>query len=180
VVARHGDNLPGPPRRQDSERIAFALDDERHRVDLGQAALRRLAGAPGRDEREREAEHGESACRFRRAAGDAGPDRAAADDQVQVGQGLSPQGLDGRRPDGVELWGAGREAAAGDAVGLLDQRNGDSLRPGRLRRRNEIRRLDSPPAPGPKTSPARGFLTGWRWARGPARRFELALSCPRR
>jgi len=57
---------------RDPERVALALDDEGGHLDgleLGQASLLRL---PRRVKREREAEHGRSACLARGAAGDAG------------------------------------------------------------------------------------------------------------
>src|SRR5439155_22680679 len=99
----------------------------RDRVEFGQTALRRLAGAVRWLEREGEAEHCDGSSRVRGAAGDAGAHRAAADDERQPGQLACTQALDDRNPGGVELRGAGGRAPAGDAVGLLDQRDADLL-----------------------------------------------------
>ena len=63
--------------------------------------------------------------------------------------------------------GAGRGAAPGDAVGLLDQGDGDFFREGGLGRRDEIRRLH--PASGPVTE-----------NEGRARLFRVVQVCARR
>ena len=60
--------------------------------------------------------------------------------------GRCAQLLDDGGPGHVELRRGRGRLAAGDAVGLLDQRNGDADRVGRLRRRLQVRRAD--PAAG--------------------------------
>ena len=104
------------------------------------ARRRRAAGAARRLQREREAQHADGAGRARRAARDARAGRAAARDERQAAQLVRAQMLDDRRPGRVELVRRGGRAPAGDAVRLLDERDGESLRLCRLRRGHEVRR----------------------------------------
>src|SRR5205814_1297644 len=105
VVARDRRHFASRARRRDSEPIALALDDERrhsHRLEFGEAALRRLTAAARWLEREREAEHADGARRFRGAACDAAAHRTTADDERQVSQVARAQVIDDRNPRGVE------------------------------------------------------------------------------
>ena len=118
-------------------------------LELGQTARPRLAGAARWLERKGQAEHGDGAGRFRRAAGDARPQRAAADQERQTLELAGAQVLDDHEPGGVELPRRGRSAPAGDPVGLFDECDADSFGPGSLARRREIGRLD----PAARTMP---------------------------
>jgi hypothetical protein len=178
VVARYLDHLAQRSGRRDSEAIALALDDEcrhGHRVQLGEAALRRLARAARRLEREREAKDCDCAGRLDRPAGDPGAERATADYQGQAGQLVLAQLFDDRDPGGVELRCAWGRAAAGDAVGLLDQRDGDPLRACRRGRCDEVRRLHAAGGPVPEDESRAWLLDGVQMgAREALRRLDLA------
>ena len=115
--------------------------------ELRQAALRRLAGASGRLERERQAEDGAGAGRVRGAASDAGTERTTANDEWQAAELAGAKVLEDGDPGGVELWRARGRPAAGNAVRLLDQRDGNPLRLRRVRRCPDIRRVDSSGSP---------------------------------
>src|SRR5437588_11150814 len=144
VIARHHGYPASHARRRHPETLALALTHQRghrDRVELGQAALRRLTRARRRLEGEGEAEHRHGAGRSRRATGDAGAHRPTANDYAQPRQLIDAQALDDRDPGGVKLRRAWRRAPAGDAIGLLDQRHADPLYPGDLRRGPEIWRF---------------------------------------
>jgi hypothetical protein len=132
------------------ESITGALDDERghcHRVELREPALRRLAGPLRRLEGESKAQDGDGARRLRGATSDAGTERTPADDDGQSGELTGAKALEDGDPRGVELWRAGGGLAAGDTVGLLDQRDGKPLHLRCMRRCLEIRRFDSTSSP---------------------------------
>jgi hypothetical protein len=144
VIAGHRDDGSALRSGWDSEPVLFALDDEHrepHLVELGEAALRRLAPGPSRRlQGEGQAEHRDRARRLRRAAGDARAEGPAADDQRQAGQLLIGDALEDRDPGGIELpCGRGR-AAAGDPVRLLDERDGEPLRASDVRRGHDVPR----------------------------------------
>jgi hypothetical protein len=123
VVTRDVNDDTTVGRWRHSEWITVSLDDEhRHRdgVELVQAVLLRAAG---RVYRKREAEHRRRACRFRRAAGDAGSERPPAHNQWEVSQRARTQVVDHSRPRRVELARRGRRAASRDAVRLLNERD---------------------------------------------------------
>ena len=110
----------------------------RDRVELGQPARR---GRPsGRPEREREAEDADGAGRAGGAAGDARARGAAADDQRQPVQRAGAQLFDDGDPRRVELRRRRRRASPRDAIGLLDERDGDAGGVRGRRRGDEVRR----------------------------------------
>ena len=146
MVAGHGDDLARRAGGRHPERIARPLDHERRdgdRVELGQSRLLRAAR---RMDREGEAEHAGGAGLRRGAAGHARARRAPAGHERQVGQRPATQVLDDRDPGRVELGRRRGRATARHAIGLLDQRDTDPERHGRLRRRDEVASRD--PAPG--------------------------------
>ncbi len=74
MIALHRHHVASAAPGRDAKSIALALDDERgylHCVELGQAALRRLAGALRWLERKSQAEDGDGARCVRGAASDA-------------------------------------------------------------------------------------------------------------
>lgn len=130
MVARDGDHRPVGRGRRHAERVALALDDERgdgDGVELGQPGLqRRVRPAARRVQREGQAENRGGARRRGGPAGHPCPRRPAAADVRQAAQGTVPKSGDHRGPCGVKLTCGGRGAAAGHAVGLLDERDGES------------------------------------------------------
>jgi hypothetical protein len=177
VIAPHLYDLTSGARVGHTEPITFALDDERgdcHRVELGQAVLRRLAGAAWGLERECQAEDGDGACRFRGAASDAGTERTTTYDEWQAGELTAAQALEDGDPGGVELGRRCGRPTAGNAVRLLHQRDGKPLGLRCVRRCPEIRRFDASSSPV-----AENERRAWLW-RGtqvgvchPVRRVDL-------
>jgi uncharacterized protein len=94
-------------------------------------------------EREGEAEDGRRTDLLRRATGDAGASRAPARDERQPGERILAQVCDHGDPGLVELARRRRAAPAGDAVGLLDERDGQPRGLGAAGRTDEVRRLDA-------------------------------------
>src|SRR5205085_1696070 len=93
--------------------------------------------------REGEAEHADGAGRLGGAAGDARTRRAPAREERQSGELVSAQALEHGRPRAVELMRRRGRAAAGDAVRLLDERDGEALLQRDALRRNDVRRSDA-------------------------------------
>ena len=144
MIARHLDDGAQGRRRRDAEPIAGALHHEgrhRDRVELGQPALRRRR-APGRQEREGEAQHADGPGRFCCAARDPRAERAAADYERQALQPSSTEVGDDGGPGGVELVRRCRAAAPCHAVGLFHERNAEPLRDGRVRRSHQVGSAD--------------------------------------
>ena len=150
VIAPHLHHLASGARGRDAESIALALDDERGhlsprraRASGSSAACRRAAAAraerPGRGRRRRPSR---PRCGKRR-----GPERATADDEWQAGELAGAQALEDGDPGGVELGSACRRPAAGNAVRLLDQGDGNALGLRRVRRCLDVRRVDSSSGP---------------------------------
>ena len=131
-------------------------------VTASSSSSRRLLRPARRVHREREAEHRLGAGRGRGPAGDAGARGAAAGDQRH----LEGELLDHARPGRVELVRRRGRAPARDAVGLLDERDGQAGLERRVRRALQVRRLDA--AAGPVPEHERG-----------ARRVDLAQVHPR-
>jgi DivIVA domain-containing protein len=177
VIARHLHDLPSRPGRGHPERVALTLDDEhrhRHGLELGEAALPRLSRAAWRLERKREAEDPDGAGRFRRPARDPCSERPTAGDERQALQLASRQPLDDGDPVGVELRRRGGGTPAGDAVGLLDQGDGDPRRAGGFRRGNEIGCLDAPTGTVAEDERSKRFVGRVEVrARRPVRRLDL-------
>jgi hypothetical protein len=141
VVPRHDHDLSRRARRRYPERITLALHDKSrraHSIELIQAALLRLACAPRWFERKGKAEHAHGARLLGCAAGNSTAHRTAASNERQTGQSTGRQFLDDRDPRCVEHRRARWRASAGDTIGLLDQRNCDLDREGRLCRRREV------------------------------------------
>jgi len=147
VVAAHPDDRPAVRVRRHPERVALALDDEdrdRHRVQLREPAL---LGPARRMDREGEAEDGDRARLAGRPARDAGAERAAAVDQRELAHTqLVHHGDPGR----IELGRRSRSATPRDAVGLLDERDGDPFGQRGLGRRDEVGRAHSSPGAVPE------------------------------
>ena len=168
VIATHLHHLASRTRRRHAEPIAFALNDQGrhcHHVELGQAALRRLAGASGRFEGESETEHGDSAGRRRGTASDAGTQRTTANDEWQAVELDGEKALEDGDPRGVELcalagdrrpatrYGCSTSATAkpsASAAFVAATRSGASI---------------PPAAPWPRTRAARDSREGGKWAR---------------
>src|SRR5215207_2853204 len=108
------------------------------------------------------------------AAGDAGAERAPADDQRQRLEFIAPQALEHRDPRLVQTLGGCGGAAAGDAVGLLDERHGEALAPPRVACRDQVRRLDPAARSVTKDQRASGAVGGLQMRpRGAGRGFDL-------
>jgi sulfur-carrier protein len=130
VVARHFDDGAARALRWNAEAVSLALDDQDgdgDRVELRQAALGLATCATGRQQRERQAEHGGSAGRLGGPAGNPRAERATPDHQRQAIQLVRPQVVDHCGPGGVELAGRGGRAPAGDPVRLLDEHDTEAL-----------------------------------------------------
>ena len=109
-----------------------------------------------------------------RAAGDAGARRAPARDQGQPAERIGAQVLDDGRPRRVELARRGLRAAAGNAVGLLDERDAHLRLERRLRRRHEVaRRHAAARAVAEHERPAGVLRRVQVRERGPVRRVDL-------
>ena len=144
-----------------TERVPRALHDEHghgHRLELRQPIGSR-GGTPRRLQREREAQHTHGADRLGRPAGDARSRRATAGDERQTRERARAKLLDDLDPGSVELVRRCRRASTGDAVGLLDERDGEARRERRSRCGDEIRRSDAAACPVAQDEPARG--TSW-------------------
>ena len=109
-----------------------------HRIELIQAALLRLVCAPRWLERKGKAEHAHGARLLGCAAGNSTAHRTAARNDWQAGQGAGRQLPDDRDPRCVEHRWARWRTSARDTIGLLDQRNCDLDREGRLCCRREV------------------------------------------
>jgi predicted ester cyclase len=77
------------------------------------------------------------------AAGDPGAGGAPADDERKTDERVPAQLLDDRRPGRIELSRRGGATPARDPVGLLDECHADPGRERSVRRRNEVRRLNT-------------------------------------
>jgi hypothetical protein len=113
-------------------------------VTASSSSRRLRGGAPGRLEREGEAEHGDRADRLGGAAGDPGAQRPAPHDQRQPGELVVAQAPEDGGPGGVELAGRGGRAPPRDAVGLLDQGDRQALLARDVRRRDDVAGLHPP------------------------------------
>jgi hypothetical protein len=111
-------------------------------------------------EREGEAEDGDRAGVGRRATGDPCPGGAPAGDQREPGERALAELPDDRDPRRVELACGCRGSSPGDAVGLLDERDGDRERAGGLGGGLEVGRVEA--AAGPVTEHQRGDGQGDR------------------
>ena len=109
-----------------------------------------MPDAGRRLQREREAEHADRTGRRRGAARHARARRAAADDEPQPLQLACAQLVDHVDPGGVELVSGSRRAPAGDAVGLLDERDADADCERGSRRGEQIRGAHSAAGPVPE------------------------------
>ena len=98
----------------------------------------RLVRPPWWLERKRKAEHADGARLLGCAAGNSTAHRTAAHNDWQAGQGADGQLPHDRDPRCVEHRWARWRTPAGDAIGLLDQRNCDLDREGRLCCRREV------------------------------------------
>ena len=155
--------------RRHPEPVVLALDDERrhrHGVELVEAALWWLVAAARRLERKaRQSTPTAPVSSAVRQATQAPIERPPT---MSGRPASSPALVDDRDPRGVQLRAGG--AAPGDAVGLLDQGDGDFFREGGLGRRDEVERLHA--AGGPVTENegrARLFRVVQVCARGPCR-----------
>jgi hypothetical protein len=139
VVARNGHDLAVGRLGRHAERVSVALDDEHGHVDGVELGKARLLGPARRVDGEREAQ---DRCRVGLGcgpAGDPGAGRASAGDQRQA---VERELLDDGLPGAVELRGGRRRAAAGDEIGLLDERDGHVARERRLGGGLEVGRVD--------------------------------------
>jgi hypothetical protein len=91
-------------------------------------------------EREREAEDRDRPRPLGGPAGDPGSERTAAGDERQAGELPRAQAVDDGDPGSIELARRRRSAPPDDAVGLLDERDRESLCERGLRRGDEISR----------------------------------------
>jgi hypothetical protein len=150
VIALDRDDLPARRLGRHPEAVALALHDEDRDVDgleLGETTLRRPVPAAGREEGKGEAEYRLGPRPIERPTGDASTQRPSAGDQGQIPEGVGPEVLDDGDPRFVEPLGGSRGAPARDAIGLLDERDGEP-RPGRrIPRRDQVRCLDAPARP---------------------------------
>ena len=131
---------PRPVGRH-AERVRGALHHERRHGRRRRArAARVFSGRPGGCTGKARHSTPTAPVVGRRAARHPRARRAAADDERQVAQRARAQVLDDRDPGRVELARRSRRAPAGDAIGLLDQRDADAGRARRLRGRHEVAR----------------------------------------
>ena len=139
MVPRDAHDLPALRRGRHPERVALALHDEdgdtntRELVDAG-----RPVRAPGRMQRKGEAKDARDRGRLSGPAGDARSGRPPAGDERDGCERAAAQTADDGEPRGVELGGRRGAAAAGDAVGLLDERHRDLQAGGGTRRGGQV------------------------------------------
>jgi DNA-binding transcriptional MerR regulator len=147
VVARDPDDGAARPRWRHPEAVALALDDEHRdldRVQLVDPARPWLLALAGRRlERERQTEDGDGIRVLRRPTGNPSAQRAPAGDQRQATELLRAERLDHRCPGGVKARRRGGGALAGDAIRLLDERDGDPVLERRLGGGGQVTRLHS-------------------------------------
>ncbi len=131
-----------------SEWVSLPLHDQHrdiHVVEFVQTASR--VRAPGRVQWEREAKHRDGTGRLRCAAGDAGPQGSATDEERQAAQFPGEQVLDRCRPSDVELSRRRGAPATRDPVGLLNQRHAQPCRQSNLAHRHQVFRSHAAPSP---------------------------------
>ena len=181
MVALDLDDGPARAGGRDAERVACPLDDE-HRyldgVELVEAVGRwRAPVAPRRAQREREAE---DACGARLGgcpAGDPCAGRTPSDDEREPAERRAAEMADDRQPRRVELVRGRRRASARDAIGLLDERDGEAGRRARVGGRDEVACLDAAAravAEGEQPDGSDGLAEVDR--RRPVRRLDLSPS----
>jgi hypothetical protein len=130
VVAGYLHHLTVLGNGRHTERISRSLHHEhrdRHRIELVETALRRLAaGASRRQQREREAEHADGVDCGRRAARDARARRTPADDEGQIAELARTEVVDHGDPGCIELMRRRRRPPPRDPIGLLDEHDRQS------------------------------------------------------
>lgn len=128
MVAADDDDLPARGGRRDPEAVAVALhheDRHRHGVQLAQPVRRhRAAGTCRWLEGEGEAQHPRGTRCRGGPAGHPGAGGPSPEHERQASQAPGAQVRHDRRPRDVELRCGRRGPPAGDAIGLLDQRDG--------------------------------------------------------
>ena len=158
MVAGHLDDRATRGAGRNPEGVARTLHDQcrdRHLVELRQTA--RWRGPPGAARRlqgEREAKHADGAGRLRSAAGHPRAQGPTADEERQPAELARDQVADHYRPGSVELARRSGRASPGDAVRLLDERDGDSFRARGVRHRHQVSR--GHPSNGSVTEDQRG------------------------
>ena len=113
---------------------------ELHRLQLSQPALRRLVAA-GRQQWEREAEHGHGIGLLDRPASHPCTEGASACHQRQPGQFVLPEMLRDGNPGFIKAIGGCRRPTPGDPVGLLHEGHRESLCECGVPRGNQVRRV---------------------------------------
>ena len=150
---------PGAAARH-PERVAAPCTTSVGTSTASSSAWRLFSGTTRRVERKRQAQDGDRAGLGSGPAGDTRAQRPAAGHQRQVLQ-LLAEALDDRRPPLVEPGRWSRRAPTGHDVGLLDERDAESLLQRDVCRRDQVRGAH-PPRPrarAPARPSARGRVT---------------------
>jgi len=125
-------------------------------------------------ERERETEDRGGVDLRGRSAGDAGPRGAAAGEEREPTQLVLAELLEHRDPGRVQLMGGRRGAPPRHTVRLLDERDAQSRRAGRLRGGDQVRRLDAAARAVAENQRGDRIVDGVKVSpRGPVRGLEL-------